>query len=63
MAGRGSLKKIIKTVVNISYILRHKRTKFNFVLGFASDHTAGAYSAPPDPQNPYLNLMGPTSKG
>ena len=55
------LRKIIKTVATRCQILTLKCTKIDFGWGSAQDPAGGAYSALP--QNPWLDLRGPTSKG
>jgi len=41
------------------HILRQKCTKFDSCWGSAPDPTVGAHS---DPQTPYLDIRGPTTK-
>ena len=41
--------KVVKIVTTRCYILKLKRTKFDFDWGSAPDLAEGAYSAPPDP--------------
>ena len=55
-----STRKIHKIIANRCQVLKLKCTKFGFGWGSAPDHAVGAYHSP---QTPYLDLMGPTSKG
>jgi len=59
MAGRGSLRKIIRIVATRCHILKPTCTKLHFGWDSTADLARGAYSAPPDP---LARFKGPTSK-
>jgi len=58
--GQLILRKLIKIVATRCHILMLKCTKFHFGWGCAPDPAGGVHSAP---QTPYVDFMGPTSKG